>query len=70
MAETQELTPVHDLQFWSLSGERVALSGHIALKETAHRETMLAAVQAMPHERFGIQHLTLQPEPAEITGLA
>jgi hypothetical protein len=24
----------------------------------------------MPRERFGIQRLTLQPEPAEITGLA
>ncbi len=31
-----ESKPQHDLHIWSLSGERVALSAHVVLKEIAH----------------------------------
>src|SRR3990172_7992065 len=50
---------------WSLSGERVALSAHIVLKEMVQWEMVLANLQATLRERFGIEHVTLQPEPAE-----
>ena len=65
MAAVQGVTSVHDLHIWSLSGERVALSAHVVLKEIARWETVLAILQAMRRERFGIEHVTLQPEPAE-----
>ena len=65
MAAVQGVTSVHDLHIWSLSGERVALSAHVVLKEIARWETVLAILQAMLRERFGIEHVTLQPEPAE-----
>ncbi len=65
MAAMQGVTSVHDLHIWSLSGERVALSAHIFLKEIVQWETVLASLQAMLRDRYGIEHVTLQPEPAE-----
>jgi cobalt-zinc-cadmium efflux system protein len=65
MAAMQGVTSVHDLHIWSLSGEHVALSAHVVLKDIAQWETVLARLQAMLCERFGVEHVTLQPEPAE-----
>jgi cobalt-zinc-cadmium efflux system protein len=65
MAAVQGVTSVHDLHIWSLSAERIALSAHVVLKEIAQWQTVLASLQAMLRERFGIEHVTLQPEPAE-----
>ena len=65
MAAVQGVTSVHDLHIWSLSAERIALSAHVVLKEIAQWQSVLASLQAMLRERFGIEHVTLQPEPAE-----
>jgi cobalt-zinc-cadmium efflux system protein len=66
MAAVRGVTSVHDLHIWSLSGERVALSAHIVLKEMGQWETVLAGLQGVLRERFGIEHVTLSPNPPSI----
>jgi cobalt-zinc-cadmium efflux system protein len=65
MAAVQGVTSVHDLHIWALSGERVALSAHVVLKEIAQWETVLADTRALLHDRYKIDHVTLQPESVE-----
>ena len=53
---------VHDLHIWSLSSGRAALSAHVVLDDMANWEAVLSAMHRLLHERFGIDHVTLQPE--------
>jgi len=58
---------VHDLHVWTLSGSRAALSAHVVVGSMAQWERTLRDLQARLHERFGIDHVTLQPEPQQQT---
>lgn len=55
---------VHDLHVWQMTAERVALSAHVAVESLDAWPATLAAARAVLRERFGIEHATLQPEPA------
>ena len=55
---------VHDLHIWTLTSGVVAMSGHV---ETTGRRAwpgVLADLSGVLRERFGIAHVTVQPEPA------
>ena len=62
MARIEGVLSVHDLHVWTLSGSRIALSAHVVVRSMGHWERTLAQLQARLHERFGIDHITLQPE--------
>ncbi len=62
MAGVEGVLSVHDLHVWTLSGSRVALSAHVVVRSVAHWDRTLHALQERLHERFGIDHVTLQPE--------
>ncbi len=62
MAETQGVTSVHDLHIWTLSSGKVVLSAHIVIPNMTHWEETLAALRELIHQRFDIDHITLQPE--------
>jgi len=64
MARVAGVVSVHDLHVWTLSGSRTALSAHVVVRSMAQWERTLAALQRRLHERFGIDHVTLQPETA------
>jgi cobalt-zinc-cadmium efflux system protein len=69
MARQDGVESVHDLHIWTLSGSRVALSAHIVVRDLAAWERTLPQLQALLRERFGITHVTLQPEtpaPSEV----
>lgn len=53
---------VHDLHIWTLSSGSIALSAHVLLDDLAHWDELLDGVRNMLHTRFGIDHVTLQPE--------
>lgn len=55
---------VHDLHLWSLSSKTAALSAHVVLGEHDGREiqAIVAEVRRVLAERFGLAHVTLQPE--------
>lgn len=53
---------VHDLHVWMLSSNRTALSAHVVVDDLGRWDTILREISGMLHERFGIEHVTLQPE--------
>jgi len=60
--ETPGVAGVHDLHVWTISSGIDALSAHISHDETVVHSDLLAAVRDRLHERFGIDHLTIQME--------
>ncbi len=54
---------VHDLHVWSLTSGRMCLTAHVVARvDASAQEALMAAVRGMLHERFGIDHVTLQLE--------
>ena len=64
MARVDGVLSVHDLHVWTLSGSRTALSAHVVVRSLGQWERTLVELQRRLHERFGIDHVTLQPETA------
>jgi cobalt-zinc-cadmium efflux system protein len=62
MARQDGVESVHDLHIWALSGSRIALSAHVVVRDLAGWDRTLAALRLLLQERFGIAHVTLQPE--------
>lgn len=62
MAAYEGVASVHDLHIWTLSGSRVALSAHVIVRDLSRWERTLHELQELLRERFGIEHVTLQPE--------
>lgn len=55
---------VHDLHVWTVGGGLVALSAHVDHADGAEAAPLLFAIRSLLHERFGLDHLTIQLEPA------
>ena len=62
MARVEGVISVHDLHVWTLSGSRTALSAHVVVGSMREWDRTLGALQHRLHEKFGIDHVTLQPE--------
>jgi cobalt-zinc-cadmium efflux system protein len=62
IAAVAHVRSVHDLHVWTLSSERIALSAHLMLDDMAHWSGVRSAVATLLAERYGIDHVTLQPE--------
>ena len=59
---------VHDLHIWQMTADRVALSAHVGVESLDAWPAILDHARATLRERFGIEHTTLQPEPARRAG--
>lgn len=70
MAAIPGVRSVHDLHIWSLDSRRAALSAHVVLSDGQRWSAILEAERRLLHERFGIEHVTLQPELAPAMPLA
>ena len=64
MACVPGVISVHDLHVWSVASEKIMLSAHLSVADMARWEGVLAESRKLLQERFGIDHVTLQPEPA------
>jgi cobalt-zinc-cadmium efflux system protein len=53
---------VHDLHVWNISSGRVALSAHLELSSLERWPQVLRDARGLLLDRFGIEHVTLQPE--------
>jgi cobalt-zinc-cadmium efflux system protein len=62
MASVENVVSVHDLHVWTLSGSRAALSAHVVVRSMGRWDFTLRELQARLHDKFGIDHVTLQPE--------
>jgi cobalt-zinc-cadmium efflux system protein len=53
---------VHDLHVWPLSTTETALTAHIVTERADYPDALLAAARAVLHDRFHIEHCTIQVE--------
>lgn len=54
---------LHDLHVWSITSGIDALSAHVVVESETSQYEVLGAVRQMVHDRFGIDHVTIQIEP-------
>jgi len=60
--QTNGVGGVHDLHVWTISSGIDALSAHICHDDTVRHSELLASVRDTLHQRFNIDHLTIQME--------
>lgn len=65
IASVPGVASVHDLHIWSVKPGEAMLSAHVLVGDLHRWETVLAEARTLLHERYGIAHVTLQPEPVE-----
>lgn len=68
MVQADGVASVHDLHIWSLDSNNDALSAHIVVEREDDWPRVLLRLHDLLKRRFGIQHITLQPElpPAKV----
>lgn len=59
------VTRIHDLHVWALSTTEVALTVHLVVSDSVVSNDFLCNVQQQLHDRFGIEHSTIQIESHE-----
>ena len=60
--ETDGVQDVHDLHIWTITSGREALSAHVIHIETISQPELLKELRIKLHDRFGVDHLTIQME--------
>jgi cobalt-zinc-cadmium efflux system protein len=62
--EVRGVIDVHDLHIWSLGSESHALSSHVLIEDMppSESDSILRAIGCVLHERFAIDHSTIQFE--------
>jgi cobalt-zinc-cadmium efflux system protein len=66
MAGVPGVTAVHDLHVWTITSGFVALSAHVVVGPDCS-EDVLWRVRAVIHDRFGIDHSTIQVERTQVS---
>ncbi|HRX87625.1 MAG TPA: cation diffusion facilitator family transporter [Phycisphaerae bacterium] len=59
---------IHDLHVWTITSGLDALSAHVNVREPLPAAELLARIRSELHERFAIDHVTLQLEPEVFGG--
>ncbi|HEY6048774.1 MAG TPA: cation diffusion facilitator family transporter [Sphingomicrobium sp.] len=62
LAELDGVGTVHDLHIWPLSTTETALTAHLVAPDAASTDDLLQSARRMLHDRFHIEHCTLQIE--------
>lgn len=60
-----EVKDVHDVHVWSITSGVLMFTGHIAVEGAGAHDRVLHKAQRVLHDRFGIDHSTLQVEGEE-----
>ena len=60
---------VHDLHIWTVTSGFGALAAHVVVATDCNRDLVRARIELLLHERFGIDHTTLQMEDQAPEGL-
>jgi len=74
LGDIPDVCDIHHLHAWSLTGEKVMVTLHAQINEGANGEIALGKVTNLLHQRFGVEHATVQieegkcPEPPGAAG--
>lgn len=66
MLQVEGVAEVHDLHVWTITSGMEAMSGHVVVTAAAEdrpQGEILRDLHRVLHDRFGIDHLTIQTEP-------
>lgn len=66
MASVHGVRQVHDLHVWTLTSGKHAMSGHVVVEDLAAGNRILRDLHDLLHERFRIEHTTIQLESAPL----
>ena len=69
MASAPHVVEVHDLHVWEITSGFPALSAHVLVREGCDCHEHRRKLERMLHERFGIEHTTLQVDHEHAGGL-
>lgn len=64
LANVNGVSSIHDLHIWMLSSGMPALSAHVVLAQMTDWTRILNEMRNLLRQRYGIDHVTLQPEIA------
>jgi cobalt-zinc-cadmium efflux system protein len=62
LAAIDGVEAIHDLHVWPLSTTETALTAHIVTQRADYPDALLASARAVLHDRFRIEHCTIQVE--------
>lgn len=62
LASLPGVSEVHDLHIWAMSTTEACLTAHLVTPDMQRDDSVLATTRATLHERFGIEHSTMQLE--------
>jgi cobalt-zinc-cadmium efflux system protein len=62
LASLENVTQIHDLHVWPMSTTEVALSVHLIIVDDSLNNDFLPKLQQQLHDRFSIEHSTIQVE--------
>jgi cobalt-zinc-cadmium efflux system protein len=65
MAAVPGVVQVHDLHIWTITSGFPALSAHVLVDSDADARALRLELERLLHERFGLDHTTLQVEHAQ-----
>lgn len=65
LASLPGVVSFHDLHVWGLSTTQCALTVHLVMPESSTDDRFLHSVSRVLHDRFGIEHATIQVERGE-----
>ena len=62
LGELDGVDAVHDLHVWPLSTTETALTAHVVTAQADYPDALLESARALLHDRFHIEHCTIQVE--------
>jgi cobalt-zinc-cadmium efflux system protein len=66
LGELDGVETVHDLHIWPLSTTETALTAHLVAPDVGSTDALLKSARTMLHDRFAIEHCTLQIERSHL----
>ena len=66
LQSVEGVTEVHDLHIWSLTEEKVLLTGHIIVQPASAGMIVLCKIKCMLQQDFSIEHVTIQVEDEQM----
>jgi len=60
MKQVKGVKAVHDLHVWTITSGIDSMSAHVSIEDTSQVDRILAELQRMLKDKFGIEHTTIQ----------